>query len=85
MSRKTANVDDVRIEINDMIAHNAKVARSDNLAGDAWGAAYRLGLAMALERVLFAANRYRGFTYNNAFDENGVLKDQYDDSDRRYL
>lgn len=80
--RKLIDVDLLRTRVNTMLATpDTSLHKIDDPV------AFRMGVCSVLEHILFTVNGYSGFTYQASewdADKHG-LRDNYDDSRRRYL
>lgn len=71
-ARKTIRVEAVKDRVNTML----EVQTSPDA---------RRAVALLLESVLLATDNYRGFKYQSSeINEDGTLRDGYDDTRRRY-
>lgn len=73
MSRKTVDVDSLRIKANGLFAINAL------------DQSFRAGVAAIVESVLFETGNYKGYSYlHSELTEDGFLKADYDSYRRFY-
>lgn len=80
MARQTIRVTDLRERANRMLATPDSTLTVDD------SKAMRTGVIGLVESFLFETGNYRGFVYlSTELKPEGGLKDDYDDTRRRYL